>query len=397
MLAASLMLGGLLPLSNQTCNRWAPSGAWRLPVGDAYQITSERPSEPGPFYVLRSVERDGDHVTHQGADLGNGSLGAIVRAAAAGVVVRAADHGDYGGYGSHIVLAHRLPGGALVYSVYAHLRLTSLRVRAGQQVQAGQALGRVGATGHVTGPHLHFEVRTTGDPAERWEFASIVDPLVWVEERLPTHRADTTGTDAFLEWAECAAMLAPGAGADDALTHEAWWRMLAVAARGPLLDPALEANALRDSLIAARVLPADHRPASAVKAVTWRELARDLGRARMLGVRTGHGPLHRAHHRTACAVVLGTSAPTARLSVLSARTDKPTIAQAVLLLADLGGPRPVPAKPLKPKPRPKPVRHAPSPLPIARPAAPHAPPSIPVMPPDSGRATPSVAVPDSSS
>ncbi|MEG1846528.1 MAG: M23 family metallopeptidase, partial [Oscillospiraceae bacterium] len=38
----------------------------------------------------------------------------------------------------------------------------SLRVSPGQKVSAGQVLGNIGATGNVTGPHLHFEVRING-------------------------------------------------------------------------------------------------------------------------------------------------------------------------------------------------------------------------------------------
>jgi murein DD-endopeptidase MepM/ murein hydrolase activator NlpD len=47
-------------------------------------------------------------------------------------------------------------GGNLI-SVYAHNQINL--VREGQSVERGEILGRVGRTGRVTGPHLHFEIR----------------------------------------------------------------------------------------------------------------------------------------------------------------------------------------------------------------------------------------------
>ena len=44
-------------------------------------------------------------------------------------------------------------------AVYAHLQHGSLAVRAGQRVQTGQVLGRVGNTGYSTAAHLHFAVQ----------------------------------------------------------------------------------------------------------------------------------------------------------------------------------------------------------------------------------------------
>lgn len=354
-----MLLGGLLPLDARTLDRWAPSGAWRLPVGDPYQVAHERPAAPGPFFVLRSVEWDGDRASHQGADLGCGSAGATVRAAASGVVVRAADHGEYGGYGTHVVLAHRLADGVLAYSVYAHLREGSLRVREGQAVPAGQTLARVGATGRVTTPHLHFEVRTADDPNQRWELTGVEDPLAFVEERLPTHRADTTGIGAWLEWAECAALVPGGARGEDALTHEAWWRMVAAASRGVHLDPALEPRALRDSLRATRLLPrGDEAVGTAGAPLAWRELARDLGRVRAKGVRLGSAPLRRARHREALTTWFGVPDPTAHMSALSGREGRPTLTDAVLLLGDLAGPLPEPPakKPVVRTPAKRPAR-----------------------------------------
>jgi murein DD-endopeptidase MepM/ murein hydrolase activator NlpD len=67
-----------------------------------------------------------------------------------------------GGWGLLVAVAHR-DG---VRTLYAHL--SRVEVHVGERVQAGWQVGRVGATGDATGPHLHFEVRVRG---------AAVDPL----------------------------------------------------------------------------------------------------------------------------------------------------------------------------------------------------------------------------
>lgn len=67
-----------------------------------------------------------------------------------------------GGWGLLVVVRH--PGG--VRTLYAHL--ASVDVRVGDWIAGGTVVGRVGATGDATGPHLHFEVRVHG---------AAVDPL----------------------------------------------------------------------------------------------------------------------------------------------------------------------------------------------------------------------------
>ncbi|MGW3632734.1 M23 family metallopeptidase, partial [Streptomyces sp. NPDC005122] len=91
--------------------------------------------------------------------------GTTVRSVAAGTVVSA---GWGGAYGNQVVVQHA--DGR--YSQYAHL--SALSVSAGQTVTAGQRLGLSGATGNVTGPHLHFEIRTT--PV----YGSDVDPVAYL-------------------------------------------------------------------------------------------------------------------------------------------------------------------------------------------------------------------------
>ncbi|MEV6316959.1 transglycosylase family protein [Streptomyces sp. NPDC051776] len=94
--------------------------------------------------------------------------GTAVRAVATGKVVEA---GWGGAYGYQVVIRHA--DGK--YSQYAHL--SALSVRAGQPVNGGQRIGRSGSTGNVTGPHLHFEVRT--GPG----YGSDADPLAYLRAR----------------------------------------------------------------------------------------------------------------------------------------------------------------------------------------------------------------------
>jgi peptidoglycan hydrolase-like protein with peptidoglycan-binding domain len=90
---------------------------------------------------------------HSGVDFEAGR-GDPVRAAGAGRVVFAGY--DSGGYGRLVIVRHSRG----VTTWYAHL--SRFAVRRGEHVVAGELLGRVGATGHATGPHLHFEVRVRG-------------------------------------------------------------------------------------------------------------------------------------------------------------------------------------------------------------------------------------------
>jgi murein DD-endopeptidase MepM/ murein hydrolase activator NlpD len=100
-----------------------------------------------------------DNRFHTGIDF-TASSGTNVRAAASGRVVHAG--WDSGGYGYLVTLWH----GNGVRTMYAHL--SAVLVQRGQRIAAGVRLGRVGATGHAFGPHLHFEVRVRG---------AAVDPL----------------------------------------------------------------------------------------------------------------------------------------------------------------------------------------------------------------------------
>ncbi|MBQ8917774.1 MAG: peptidoglycan DD-metalloendopeptidase family protein, partial [Oscillospiraceae bacterium] len=82
-----------------------------------------------------------------------GNYGAPVRASRSGTVVRSA---WYGPYGMHVIIDH----GNGVTTLYAHMSEKYAVV--GQYVVQGEMIGKVGRTGNVTGPHLHFEVRING-------------------------------------------------------------------------------------------------------------------------------------------------------------------------------------------------------------------------------------------
>jgi murein DD-endopeptidase MepM/ murein hydrolase activator NlpD len=52
------------------------------------------------------------------------------------------------------------------YALYAHLAPGSVAVTRGQQVRAGEVIGRVGHTGNSTAPHLHFHLMDSTDPLQ---------------------------------------------------------------------------------------------------------------------------------------------------------------------------------------------------------------------------------------
>jgi len=128
-----------------------------LPVGMPHFILPVA-GRPSSGYGLREDPIHGGMVSHPGFDIAAAS-GSEVSAAARGTVVHA---GPAGTYGNLVTLRHD----SGFETRYAHL--SAVEVNVGDVVEPGQNLGKVGTTGHSTGPHLHFEVRHDGaaiDPA----------------------------------------------------------------------------------------------------------------------------------------------------------------------------------------------------------------------------------------
>ena len=101
---------------------------------------------------------------HHGVDLGATS-GTQVLAARDGVVSYAGS--GYRGYGKLVILDH--DGGFQTF--YAHNR--RLLTGRGVRVRAGQPIAQVGATGHASAPHLHFEIRLHGRPQDPSRYLSL--------------------------------------------------------------------------------------------------------------------------------------------------------------------------------------------------------------------------------
>ncbi|MFJ7947306.1 M23 family metallopeptidase [Streptomyces sp. NPDC096354] len=134
--------------------------SWEAPVSQ-YQLSA-------------SFGNDGSRWAHKhsGQDFAV-PIGTKVEAAHSGVVVKAGPNGGGDGpaYGNAIVIKH--DNG--MYSQYAHL--SRIDVHIGQSVEKGQKIALSGNTGNSSGPHLHFEIRTTPN------YGSAVNPVAFLNKQ----------------------------------------------------------------------------------------------------------------------------------------------------------------------------------------------------------------------
>ncbi len=139
--------------------RALPMAPLRKPLAGPLQMTSAFGYRADPFL--------GRPALHSGVDLRD-EFGASVRATAAGIVTTASPQG---GYGNLVEIDH----GGGVSTRYGHL--SAIDVAPGQQVGPGAPIGRVGATGRSTGPHLHYEVRVDGEAVDPARFLRAASTL----------------------------------------------------------------------------------------------------------------------------------------------------------------------------------------------------------------------------
>ncbi|MDQ1007014.1 murein DD-endopeptidase MepM/ murein hydrolase activator NlpD [Streptomyces sp. V4I23] len=143
------------PAAKAPAEKAAPaSSGWTAPVGGGVST---------PYRASGAMWSSGYHT---GVDFIAGS-GTSVKSVGPGTVVSA---GWSGSYGNEVVIQH----GDGTYSQYAHL--SSLSVSSGQSVAGGEQIGLSGSTGNSTGPHLHFEIRTSPS------YGSDIDPLAYLRQ-----------------------------------------------------------------------------------------------------------------------------------------------------------------------------------------------------------------------
>ena len=135
-------------------------------------------------FGYRSDPFTGTGAMHAGLDF-KGPVGTPILAAADGKVTLA---GFNGGYGNSIEIRHA--NGLLTR--YAHM--SGLNVRAGQMVERGVVIGRMGSTGRSTGSHLHFEVRLNGQAINPRKFLE-ANPDVLKVQTVAGYRADSAAKE----------------------------------------------------------------------------------------------------------------------------------------------------------------------------------------------------------
>ena len=122
----------------------AEKAPFAVPVKSSYRFTSG--------FGYRRDPKNGGRRMHSGVDFA-GPVGTPLYSTGDGVVVHA---GWQSGYGRLVKIQHQFG----IETRYAHM--SRLRVKVGQRVSRGDRIGDMGASGRVTGPHLHYEVRVGG-------------------------------------------------------------------------------------------------------------------------------------------------------------------------------------------------------------------------------------------
>ncbi|MER5968277.1 M23 family metallopeptidase [Streptomyces sp. NPDC002055] len=145
----------------------AQESQWQVDTGEDDLRGWVRPVAVGAVSAEYGIPGEWIAGHHTGVDLAV-PVGTSVHSVGTGVVTQADWAGDYG-----LMVMVKLDDGH--YVLYAHL--SEVAVHEGQRVEAGTLLGQSGNTGNSTGPHLHFEVRTST------AYGSDLDPAAYLEAK----------------------------------------------------------------------------------------------------------------------------------------------------------------------------------------------------------------------
>lgn len=135
-----------LRYGNRSFDYTVGTGAIRWPFPYAVPISSG--------FGDRAAPCRGCSTSHSGIDF-NPGYGAAIFAIADGTVVDVSGGGS--SWGTYAIIEHQIDG-QTVYSGYAHMVSGSTPLVVGQEIKVGDFVGLVGATGQVTGAHLHFTI-----------------------------------------------------------------------------------------------------------------------------------------------------------------------------------------------------------------------------------------------
>jgi murein DD-endopeptidase MepM/ murein hydrolase activator NlpD len=146
----------------ETAQMRAVLDAFSLDTPATLRLSQPVPGRRSSSFGLRRMFNGESRKPHSGMDIA-APTGTPIKAPLAGRVV---DVGNYFFNGNNVIIDH----GQGLLTMYCHL--SKVRVANGQQLKRGEVLGEVGATGRVTGPHLHWGVSLNG---------AMVDPALFLE------------------------------------------------------------------------------------------------------------------------------------------------------------------------------------------------------------------------
>ena len=136
------------------------SGGFISPISRSLYVTSP--------YGMRWYPITGGYFFHSGVDL-RSACGEAQMAAASGTVIGVRPAAGNGTHGNQVLIDHGVINGNSWVSIYNHM--SRFAVSVGQRVSQGQVIGYTGATGNVTGCHVHFEL---------WKNGSSLNPMPYI-------------------------------------------------------------------------------------------------------------------------------------------------------------------------------------------------------------------------